>query len=59
LKLAVMKTYMEAVSFKDAIEFYEQLGFELSASVPNSTGDFPLLVEMDCVMVNKSVRARL
>lgn len=54
-----MKTYMEAVSFKDAIEFYEQLGFELSASVPNSTGDFPLLVEMDCVMVNKSVRARL
>jgi len=58
-ELAVLKIYMEAVSFKDAIEFYEQLGFELSAFVPNNAGHFPLLVEMDCIMVNKSVRGRL
>ena len=57
-ELAVMRIYMEAVSFRDAIEFYEQLGFELSAFVPNNAGHFPLLVEMDCIMINKLVGGR-
>jgi hypothetical protein len=51
-ELAIKKIYEESIDYRDAISFYEQLGFELSAIVPNNAGHFPQLIEMDCIMIN-------
>lgn len=52
-ELAIKKLYAESVGYREAIDFYASKGFELSALVPNNAGHFPLLIEMDCIMVNK------
>lgn len=51
-ELAVQKLYEESVDFRDAITFYESLGFTLGSLVPNNAGHFPDMVEIDCIMVN-------
>ena len=51
-ELAVKKLYKESVDFREAISFYESLGFTLGALVPNNGGNFPDMVEIDCIMVN-------
>lgn len=50
-ELSIRRIYEDSVDFRQAIGFYQELGFELSALVPNNAGCFPLLVEMDCIMV--------
>lgn len=50
-ELAVKKLYENSIDFKSALEFYESLGFQMSAFVPNNCGHFPYLVETDCIMV--------
>ena len=50
-ELSMRRIYQDSVDFRRAITFYQELGFELSALVPNNSGCFPLLVEMDCIMV--------
>ncbi len=50
-ELAIVKTYADSVDFREAITEYENHGFTLSAFVPNNSGHFPILVEVDCIMV--------
>ena len=45
--------------FRDAITLYERCGFSLSSFVPNNSGHFPLLVEMDCIMINNRLRSAM
>lgn len=50
-ELAIKKIYADSMDFKEALAEYSQAGFSLSALVPNNAGHFPLLVEVDCLMV--------
>jgi FkbM family methyltransferase len=54
-ELAIHRLYQESVDFRDAISFYESLGFSLGSLVPNNGGGFPEMVEIDCIMVNKAM----
>lgn len=54
-ELAVKKVYDTSIDFREALAAYEQLGFTLSAIVPNNAGHFPILVEMDCIMVRSDL----
>jgi FkbM family methyltransferase len=54
-ELAMKRIYEDSVDFREAIGFYQSLGFEMSALVPNNAGHFPLLVEMDCIMVRSDL----
>ncbi|HUN76169.1 MAG TPA: FkbM family methyltransferase [Steroidobacteraceae bacterium] len=49
-ELAIRRLYAESPRYEEAIRFYEEFGFELSALVPNNLGFFPRLLEMDCIM---------
>ena len=57
-ELSMRRIYEHSVDFRQAIGFYQELGFELSALVPNNSGCFPLLVEMDCIMVRSDLLRR-
>ncbi|MBU3601764.1 FkbM family methyltransferase [Polynucleobacter sp. AM-25C3] len=54
-ELAVQKLYQESIDFREAISFYESLGFTLGSLVPNNGGGFPDMVEIDCIMVNDAM----
>lgn len=54
-ELAISKLYQSSVDFREALTFYEQCGFDLSAFVPNNGGHFPKLVETDCIMVRRDL----
>jgi FkbM family methyltransferase len=56
-ELAIHRVYERSPTFQEALEFYRANGFELSALVPNSTGHFPLLVEIDSVMIRSDLSA--
>jgi FkbM family methyltransferase len=49
-ELAIGRLYEDAPSFDEALQFYRDRGFELSALVPNNLGHFPRLLEIDCIM---------
>jgi len=50
-ELAVKKLYGSSVDFREAITLYQSRGFELSALIPNNSGQFPELIELDCIML--------
>ena len=50
-ELSIKRIYDGAPTFVEAIGFYNECGFELSAFVPNNEGFFPRLIETDCIMV--------
>lgn len=52
-ELAIKKLYQESVDFREAISYFEQLGFTLGSLVPNNGGYFPEMIEIDCIMINK------
>ncbi len=52
-ELAIKKLYHESIDFREAISFYESLGFTLGSLVPNNGGFFPEMVEIDCIMMNQ------
>ena len=54
-ELAIKKLYQDSIDFREALTLYEQLGFSLSAFVPNNSGRFPLLVETDCIMIRSDL----
>jgi FkbM family methyltransferase len=54
-ELSIRRIYKDSVDFREAISLYQELGFEMSALVPNNAGSFPLLVEMDCIMVRSDL----
>jgi FkbM family methyltransferase len=49
-ELAIRRLYEGAPSYEEALQFYRDRGFELSALVPNNLGQFPRLLEIDCIM---------
>jgi hypothetical protein len=51
-ELSIRHIYDETPSFIEALGFYQERGFVLSALVPNNAGHFPYLVEIDCIMLN-------
>jgi FkbM family methyltransferase len=53
-ELAFKKIYAGATWYREALDFYASAGFELSSLIPNNAGHFPNLVEMDCIMFNRS-----
>lgn len=57
-ELAIEKLYADSTDFREAITEYERCGFSLSAFVPNNAGHFPLLLEMDCIMVRSDLADR-
>ncbi len=57
-ELAIKRIYKESIDFRDAISIYNELGFELSAFVPNNSGHFPHLIETDCIMVHSNQMLR-
>jgi len=54
-ELAIKKIYQRSEDFKQALAIYTDLGFELSALVPNNTGHFPTLIEIDCIMIRRDL----
>lgn len=56
-ELSIRRIYEDASDFRDAITFYQSLGFDLSAFVPNNAGHFPALIEIDCIMVRRDLMA--
>jgi len=49
-ELSFQQVYKGSVNFAQALCRYCELGFQLSALVPNNVGHFPNLIEMDCIM---------
>jgi FkbM family methyltransferase len=49
-ELAVKRLYEDSPDYVEALAFYRDQGFELSALVPNNLGHFPRLLEIDCIM---------
>lgn len=52
-ELAIKRLYVESVPFQEVISCYRELGFDLSAFVPNNEGHFPWLIETDGIFVNR------
>lgn len=56
-ELSIRRIYQDAADFREAITFYQSLGFDLSAFAPNNAGHFPALIEIDCIMVRRDLMA--
>jgi FkbM family methyltransferase len=52
-ELAIQKLYDDIPDVAQAISFFRSQGFEPSAFVPNNEGTFPVLVEIDCIFINR------
>jgi FkbM family methyltransferase len=52
-ELAIQKLYDDIPDLAQAISFFRHRGFEPSAFTPNNEGTFPILVETDCIFVNR------
>jgi hypothetical protein len=49
-ELAIQRLYAGTPRYDEALDFYREYGFVLSALVPNNEGTFPYLIETDCIM---------
>jgi hypothetical protein len=49
-ELSIKRIYLDSPNIWDALTFYYDCGFELTALVPNNAGYFPELIEIDCIM---------
>jgi FkbM family methyltransferase len=54
-ELSIRRIYQQAADFRDALTFYQSLGFDISAFVPNNNGHFPALIEIDCIMIRRDL----
>ena len=52
-ELAIKRIYATSASYDEALKFYQDNGFTLSAFVPNNEANFPYLIETDCIMFRK------
>lgn len=53
-ELGLTPLYVGAPDYHEAITFYRSLGFKLSGLIPNNSGHFPDLNEVDCLMYNST-----
>jgi FkbM family methyltransferase len=51
-ELALSPLYEDSANYARAIDFYRSKGFALSGLIPNNEGNFPDLLETDCLMYN-------
>jgi FkbM family methyltransferase len=51
-ELSFVSIYRGSRTFVEALAYYQDLGFKLTALVPNNAGHFPDLNEIDCIMYN-------
>jgi hypothetical protein len=51
-ELALTTLYQGSKNYHEALQFYQGLGFRLTALIPNNAGVFPDLNEVDCLMYN-------
>lgn len=58
-ELSVQRIYEETPEMSEALRYFHDRGFVLSALVPNNAGHFPILVEIDCIMINSSALVSL
>lgn len=49
-ELAIRRIYAGTPTYEEALTLYRNKGFVLSAFVPNNSGFFPHLIEIDCIM---------
>ena len=54
-ELSIKRIYEDTSDYRTVLDYFATQGFELSAFVPNNQGNFPQLVEIDCIMYNKKV----
>jgi FkbM family methyltransferase len=54
-ELAVKRLYDGTPNFIGAIEYFRSMGFELSALVPNTVGQFPQLIEIDAILIRSDL----
>lgn len=52
-ELAIQKLYDDIPDLAQAISFFRCQGFEPSAFSPNNEGTFPVLLETDCIFINR------
>ena len=57
-ELSIKRIYDGAPNYVEAISFYNECRFELSAFVPNNEGFFPTLIETDCIMYRADLLER-
>lgn len=55
-ELGLTTLYKGSKNFHEALNYYQTLGFKLSALIPNNAGTFPDLNEVDCLMYNSRFR---
>ncbi len=54
-ELAVARLYDSSTDFRQCLSAYEEMGFSLTSLVPNNAGQFPRLLEIDCIMIRSDL----
>jgi FkbM family methyltransferase len=54
-EISFLRLYAQSPTYNESLEAYQRGGFQLSGLVPNNAGQFPHLVEMDCIMINRQI----
>lgn len=54
-ELSIKPLYEGIPNYTDALLYYQNQGFELSAFVPNNQDHFPRMLEIDCIMYNARI----
>jgi FkbM family methyltransferase len=54
-ELAVARLYDSSADFRESLTAYEEMGFTLTSLVPNNAGNFPRLLEIDCIMIRSDL----
>lgn len=53
VEVAIQKLYDGGSELAEVMAFFRAQGFEPSAFTPNNEGSFPLLLEIDCMFINR------
>ena len=54
-ELAILRLYDGSADFAATLSACQDKGFVVSAFVPNNEGKFPVLAEIDCILINKAL----
>lgn len=56
-EISVKRLYESSCRIERVLEAYRSYGFDISALVPNNSGNFPDLIEIDCIMIRSDLIA--
>lgn len=54
-ELSIKRLYHNSCRMELVLEAYKAYGFDVSALVPNNSGNFPDLIEVDCIMIRSDL----